>query len=113
MWSRSSSGTALQIAISRLPFRIHACSFFTTPCRDFSSSVLTSPFAAVSLLLDNTQHTQKENVSTHTHKMHASERASEQHEISSFTTLRHCTHKIQKQTRLFFLFQIIPGTSKN
>jgi hypothetical protein len=40
-------------------------------------------------------------------------RASEQHEISSFTTLRHCTHKIQNQTRLFFLFQIIPRTSKN
>lgn len=75
MWSRSSSGNALQIAISRLPFRIHACSFFTTPCRDFSSSVLTSPFAAVSLVLDNKQHTQKENVSTHTHKMYANERA--------------------------------------
>ncbi len=39
-------------------------------------------------------------------------RTSEQHEISSFTTLRHRTHKIQNQTRLFFLSQIIPGTSK-
>jgi hypothetical protein len=75
MWSRSSSGIALQIATSRLPFRIHACSFFTTPCRDFSSSVLTSPFAAVNLVLDNKQHTQKENVSIHTHRMHANERA--------------------------------------